>query len=108
MRGMSYWYLSKLFGGMPLILEQSIINNEFNIPRATLELTQNQIESDFLQAAELLPLTHSGNNIGRPHKGSAWGFLTKLYLFQERFEEAITTGSQVIEGPYPLASNYLE
>lgn len=106
MRGFSYWYLSKLFGGMPLILEQDVIDNNFNKPRATLEQTQNQIESDLQQAAELLHLTHSGNNVGRPNKGSAWGYLTKLYVFQERFQDAITAGNQVINGPYPLAQSF--
>jgi len=106
LRGFSYWILAKLFGGVPLILEQEIENNEFNIPRATLEATYSQIESDLLRATELLPENYSGSNVGRAHSGAAWGLLTKLYVYQEKFQEAINSGTNVINGPYPLATSF--
>ena len=98
--------MAKLFGGVPLLLEQDVIDNNFNKARATLEQTYAQIESDFLEAANLLPEQHSGSNVGRAHSGSAWGYLSKLYLYQERFEDAIDAGNRIINGPYPLADSF--
>ncbi|MEX0660586.1 MAG: RagB/SusD family nutrient uptake outer membrane protein [Balneolaceae bacterium] len=106
LRAFSYWTLANLFGGVPLILEENVLNNEFNVPRATLEATYSQIESDLTEAVDLLPEEHTGSNIGRAHSGAAWGYLTALYMIQERFDDAIDAGSEVINGPYPLAENF--
>ena len=108
LRGFIYWRLAVIYGGVPLILEEQAEAGEFNLPRASLEETRAQIEQDLQQAAQLLPLEHTAENLGRPTKGSAWGFLTKLYVYQERWQDAIQVGRQVIEGPYPLADSFQE
>ncbi|MEK6479011.1 RagB/SusD family nutrient uptake outer membrane protein [Catalinimonas sp. 4WD22] len=106
MRGFMYWRLAVIYGGVPLILEEDVLNGEYNKPRATLEATYDQIESDWLMAADLLPLTHDEENLGRPTKGSAWGFLAKLSLYREDFQSTIEYGNNVINGPYQLADNF--
>lgn len=106
LRGFNYWRFSVIYGGVPLILEADVEAGEYNTPRASLQETWDQIESDLLRAAELLPLQHDASNVGRPTKGSAWGFLTKLYVYQERWADAIAEGEKVISGPYPLADNF--
>jgi hypothetical protein len=106
LRGFNFWRLAVIYGGIPLILEEDVLADEYNKPRATLEETYAQIESDFERASELLPLSHSSDNLGRPTKGSAWGFLTKLYVYQERWQDAIAVGQLVTTGPYPLAPSF--
>lgn len=106
MRGFMYWQQYVIYGEVPIILEEDVLAGNFNKPKATIEEMEAQIESDFTQAADLLPLTHDAENLGRPNKGSAWGFLTKLYMYQDRLEDAIAMGNQVINGPYPLAESY--
>ncbi|WP_234572953.1 RagB/SusD family nutrient uptake outer membrane protein [Rhodohalobacter sp. 614A] len=106
LRGFAYWTLAKLFGGVPLILEQDVIDDNFNKPRASLDDTYAQIESDFIKAAELLPEQHSGSDIGRAHSGAAWGYLATLYMYEERFQDAIDAGDHVINGPYPLTESF--
>lgn len=106
MRAWNYWRFSQLYGGVPLILEEQTENVEFNQPRASLEETRNQVEQDLQQAADLLPLEHATANKGRPTKGSAWGYLTKLYVYQERWSDAIDMGQNVIDGPYPLSPDF--
>ena len=106
LRGFGYWRLSVIYGGVPLILEDQVIANEYNQPRSTRDQIWAQIESDWLKAAELLPATHGGENLGRVTSGTAWGFLTKLYVYQERFSDAINAGEHVINGPYPLADDF--
>lgn len=106
MRGFMYWRQYVIYGEVPIILEEDVQESNFNKPKASMDEMEAQIESDFIQAADLLPLTHDDENLGRPNKGSAWGFLTKLYVYQERFDDAIAMGNQVINGPYPLADNF--
>lgn len=105
-RGMVYWYFAKLFGGVPLILEEETKAGEFIKPRATLEETYAQAESDLQEAAQLLPDNHEGEDLGRPNRGSALGYLTKLYVYQKRWEDAISTGEEVVNGPWPLANSF--
>lgn len=106
MRGFAYWTLGHMFAGVPLILEEEVRVSEFDKPRNTLEEVYAQVESDFLRAAELLPATHSGSDIGRPNSGAAWGYLSMLYMYQENFQGAIEAGNHVINGPYPLAESF--
>lgn len=105
-RAFGYWRFSLIYGGVPLILEQNVIEGNFNVPKSTLAEIQAQIESDLVAAVSLLPETHSGGDIGRPTKGTANGLLAKLYLYQENFSGAIDAGTQVVNGPYPLAPNF--
>ncbi|MFT7034117.1 MAG: hypothetical protein ACJA2S_002626 [Cyclobacteriaceae bacterium] len=105
-RAFGYWRFSVLYGGVPLIVEQNVLEGNFNIPKSSLAEIQAQVESDLIAAADMLPPTHSGDDIGRPTKGSANGLLAKLYVYQEKFSEAITAGTKVITGPYPLADNF--
>src|SRR5690606_24060557 len=106
LRGFGYWRLTVIYGGVPLILEQHVMDNDYNQPRSTRDQVWDQIEQDWLRAAELLPGTHGADNLGRATSGTAWGFLTKLYVYQERFEDAIAAGENVINGPYPLAEDF--
>ena len=105
-RAFGYWKFSLIYGGVPLILEQNVNEGNFNVPKSSLAEVQSQIESDLIAAVGLLPETHSGDNIGRPNKGAANGLLAKLYLYQEKFAAAITAGTNVVNGPYPLAPNF--
>jgi hypothetical protein len=106
LRGFSYWRFAVIYGGVSIILEDDVLANNYNKPRASLEETYAQIEADLLKAAELLPVSHDADNLGRPTKGSANGLLAKLYLYQEDFANTITYGQKVLDGPYPLADNF--
>lgn len=106
MRGLIYWQFYIVYGEVPLILEQNVRDNNYNVPKATKAELEAQIESDFIAAAEMLNATNDNNNLGRATKGSAWGYLTKLYLYKEDFPKVISTGMNVINGPYTLADSF--
>jgi hypothetical protein len=107
LRGFAYWRLAVIWGEVPVITEEDAKANNFNKPKSTLAEVQAQAESDFLKAAELLPEKHDDNNTGRVTKGSAWGFLTKLYVYQEKWSSAITMGSNIIgNANYKLATDF--
>jgi hypothetical protein len=106
LRGFMYWRFAVIYGGVPIILEDDVLANNYNKPRASLEEIHAQIEADLLKAAELLPVSHGADDLGRPNKGSANGLLAKLYLYQEDFPNTIVYGQKVLDGPYPLADNF--
>ncbi|MBX3255519.1 MAG: RagB/SusD family nutrient uptake outer membrane protein [Chitinophagaceae bacterium] len=106
MRGFMYWLFYKIYGQVPLILEEDAIANNFNKPKASLDSMKLIIENDWLQAADLLQEQYDAANIGRATKGAAWGFLAKFYVYQENWPKAIEYGNKVINGPYPLAGSF--
>jgi hypothetical protein len=106
LRAFGYWRFSVIYGEVPLILEQNVMEGNFNVEKSTLAEVQAQVESDLIAAAGLLPATHNTEDLGRPNKGSANGLLAKLYVYQEKFPEAIIAGGKVISGPYALADNF--
>lgn len=106
MRGFANWRLHVIYGEVPLIVEEDILDNNFNKAKASAQEMRAAIEADWLKAAQLLPATYTGSDIGRPTSGTANGFLAKLYLYMEDFNKTIQFGEQVIKGPYPLAGNF--
>ncbi len=106
LRGFANWRLHVIYGEFPLVTEEDVQNNNFNKPKATIAEIQAAIESDWLRAAELLPASYSGADIGRAHKGAAYGFLTKLAMYKDDLANAVKYGNEVINGPYPLSADY--
>ncbi len=107
LRGFVYWRLSLIYGEVPIILEADALANTFNKAKASLAEVQAQAESDWLKAADLLDVTYGGDNAGRVTKGAAYGFLTKLYVYQGKWDKAIEAGTKVTTNPaYKLADSY--
>lgn len=107
LRGFVYWRLSVIYGEVPLILEADAIANNYNKPKATLAEIRAQIEADWQKAASLLPVSYDAANAGRVSQGAANGFLTKLYVYEEKWPQAIEAGNKVIaSATYKLAANF--
>jgi len=124
MRAFYYFYLVRMFGGVPLITEETTSLDALNTPRASIEEVYTLILKDLTEAAPLLPAVNQ-TPAGRATKGAALALLTKVYLsmaaygkykplagyewvnVNEAFTKAVTTGQQVIDMPdYALLSNY--
>ncbi|WP_149277666.1 RagB/SusD family nutrient uptake outer membrane protein [Pareuzebyella sediminis] len=108
MRGFARWRQHVIYGSLPIITEENYINNEFNQPKPTVAEFQAAIEADWLMAADLLPANYSGADVGRPTSGTVNGFLAKFYLYVDDFDNAITYGEKVLNGPYPLAESFAD
>lgn len=106
MRAFATWRLHVIYGEVVLIDELDVAENNFNQPKSGIDEVRAFIEADWLRAADLLPATYSGADIGRPTSGTANGFLAKLYLYMDDLSKVIEYGNKVINGPYPLANDY--
>ncbi|SDL61011.1 RagB/SusD family nutrient uptake outer membrane protein [Siphonobacter aquaeclarae] len=107
LRGFVYWRLSLIYGEVPLLLEADALASNYNKPKASVADIRNQIEADWKKAAELLPATYDEANQGRVSQGTAYGFLAKLYVYQEKWDQAIEAGRKVTENQaYRLAADF--
>jgi hypothetical protein len=109
LRAFGYWRLMIIHGDVPIITEDDYTKQTFNVPKSPIEDVRKQIESDLLKAVDLLPESYTAADRGRVSKGTALGFLTKLYMYWEKLPEAIATGQKVISNShYALAANYAD
>lgn len=109
LRGYAYFVLSQIYGDVPLITEKNLTAADYNVAKSPIDSIRAQAESDFLKAATLLPETYGDADRGRVSRGAAWGMLCKLYMFEDKFTQAIQYGSQVVSDPnYALATNYTD
>lgn len=112
LRALWYFDLVRCFGGVPLITEKIDINdietvNNIVYNRKTKQETYSQIETDLLEAIEKLPIQYIGENEGRATKGAAQSLLAKVYLYQQKWQDAFTMSGNVIDsGKYQLLLDY--
>ena len=89
LRALHYYWLAGLFGGVPLKLEETAVNEggtleqtvaAATVPRATTAATYTQIAKDLTEAAAVLPTSWPAGDFGRATKGAALALLGKAHL----------------------------
>lgn len=108
LRAYAYWTLNNIYGDVPLIQEQNVLDGAYNIPKNTSDEVRTLIASDLQKAADMLPESYSSDaDRGRVSKGAAWGMLCKLYMTWEKLDSAQLYGEKVISNAnYSLAARY--
>ncbi len=108
LRGYSYFTLVRLFGRVPLV--DTILTNvtsQSNMPQSDATTIYAFVEQDLQFAAANLPLTWDAKFIGRATSGAANGILAKVYLYEKKWAQAMSTANLVINsGAYNLNTPY--
>jgi len=102
LRALNYFWLVRSFGAVP-IQEVDLIE------RAPVAEVYEYIEQDLLDAIDALPLKteYASQDLGRATKGAAQGLLSKVYLYEKKWQEAADMSNDVINsGIYGLESDY--
>ena len=119
LRGYYYFYLARLFGGMPLF-DAPVLPSQFGTTaRADLGATLKFIEDDFKKAASLLPekSAFALSDLGRATKGAANAYLGRVIMYQigtdnknnHTWQEVYDiTNAIVNSGQYTLLANYAQ
>jgi len=122
-RAFSYYYLVRLYGGVPLRLQATHADSELYLPRASIHEVYEQIFADFREASLRLPLASElpSAELGRATKGAAQAIVAQAYLTYgnqralrgmdptEQYEEAVLFADSVIHsGQYQLIPNYAD
>ncbi len=110
LRAWYYYNLVTIWGNIPLILEPSLPNDKpSQAPQADVWA---QIEKDLTEAAAVLPVSYSGDEIGRATKGAAHGLLGRTLLQQGKNQQAVDALAYLVTGAgagnYALIANYYD
>jgi hypothetical protein len=102
LRALNYFYLVRGWGGVPI---QAVDLED----RATVSEVYDYIENDLLDAIDGLPLKseYDDDDLGRATKGAAQALLSKVYLYQEEWQNAYDYAMDVFNSDeYILESDY--
>ncbi|MFH5834349.1 RagB/SusD family nutrient uptake outer membrane protein [Halalkalibaculum sp. DA3122] len=106
-RAVHYFHLVRLFGGVPLVLDEvESPDDAFSEGRASASEVYQQIINDVNDATSSLPENYSGADVGRATKGAAYTLLADVYLTQEDYSAASDALEQVINMNYSLLTDY--
>lgn len=108
LRAYFYYELVTFFGGVPLLDEVLDVSEDYP-PRATEEATWAFIESDLRYASQFLPFKSELKGFEKQHgtRGAAQALLGKIYVFQEKYDDAVQVFEDVItSAEYQLDSSY--
>ncbi len=105
MRALAYFYLVKVWGDVPLITEPyTSVDQELNVTKTDKETILNQIEEDLVYAANnCVDKFNSDKDRIMFTQGTANALLTKVYMWQKKYSDALTTSKKVLDnGLYSL------
>lgn len=91
LRAYFYFNLVNIFGPIPLKLSPPINAEEINKSKSATTDVYAQIEKDLREASEVLEISYTGADLGRATKGSALGLLAKAFLYQQKWDDVLTT-----------------
>lgn len=112
-RGLSYFFLVRAFGRVPLKLTATTEDEEVAIDQAEPQAIYTQIVTDLTEAVASLPTSHANAPAtkGRATRAAAQALLAKVYLYQATFTNdyslAASTAQEVISsGAFQLVQDY--
>jgi starch-binding outer membrane protein, SusD/RagB family len=103
-RAFSTFYLTNLFGSIPLPATTELAKN-MHISRSSSEDAYRTIVADLLEAKQLFSVRRDFSFIGdqyprsRASYWSATALLARVYLYQEKWQEAELQAAEVLEQP---------
>ncbi len=106
LRALHYFWLVRMFGDVPI---QLVDNPESWVERKPKAEVYAYIEKDLTDAIAVLPSKneYASADLGRATKGAAQGLLAKVYLYQEKWQQAYDAAGLVMaSGQYGLEADY--
>lgn len=105
-RALSYFNLVRLWGKVPLVLTAGTTTDARSYSRNEITDIYAAIEKDLTAAAAGLPVSYTGNDVGRATSGAAKGLLGKVYVTEKKYDLAVTTLKDLVNGTtYQLLPN---
>ncbi|GAA5222449.1 RagB/SusD family nutrient uptake outer membrane protein [Membranihabitans marinus] len=111
LRSLFYFHLVRLFGEVPLVLNQVVSPAEsFQTidGKASVNEVYNQIQTDVELAVDLLPSTNTNEDRGRVNKAGALTLMADVNMTLGDFAKAKTALNEVISMGYELLADYGE
>ncbi|UKT65236.1 RagB/SusD family nutrient uptake outer membrane protein [Pedobacter mucosus] len=119
LRALSYFELTKRFGGVPIVDRVYEVNEDINLPRSTFDQVTQYIISNLDIAVTKLGNDgdYSASNYGRPTKGAAQALKARVLLYaasplnnptgdKTKWQAAADAAKVLMDGRYVLQQNY--
>ncbi|MDR3340804.1 MAG: RagB/SusD family nutrient uptake outer membrane protein [Candidatus Symbiothrix sp.] len=97
LRAFAYFDLARTYGNVPIVLTPSTATNQLGIKKSPKADVLKQVESDLDIAESKLINTGWNTNKGRVSIWAVYAFKARLYLYQERWADAETYASKLID-----------
>ena len=110
LRAFAYFELVRNWGGVPLITNYiGSTTDQIVYPRSTVAAVYTQIQNDATAAAAALPVSYTGNDLGRATQGAAYTLLAKVNLYLKNYTATVSNCQKVIAlNAYSLEANYAD
>ncbi len=96
LRSYYYFELTNIFGDVPVVLEP-LDPDQLQIAQSPVqEIFETVIEPDLTDAANNLPVSYTGSDVGRATSGAATALLVKAYIFEAKWDLAASTAATII------------
>jgi hypothetical protein len=107
LRAYLYNILINLYGDVPYLDKRVVLIEDSKLPRTSKNDVLANILNDLDMALDYLPLTYDNKNTGRFTKGAAMALKARVYLWQNKFQEARDEAKAVMDlGVYQLFPEY--
>ncbi len=110
-RAQIYFLLLQDYGPIPLRLKETVsLSGDNDLARSSADSVYQQIIVDLQGAADALPTSYSGSDVGRATSYAANALLGKVYLQKGDNASAVTVLRKVVFAgtPYSLLPNYAD
>lgn len=119
LRAYSYLRLTAFFGGVPLITTPFKLDDDFMVKRNSYDEVMSFIVKELDEAAALLPVSYSSDNLGRITKGAALALKSRALLYaasplhnptndKAKYQLAADAAKAVVDlGVYSLYPDYI-
>ncbi|MFD2597192.1 RagB/SusD family nutrient uptake outer membrane protein [Sphingobacterium griseoflavum] len=99
LRALAYFYLVRVWGDVPLVLEPyESINQELFVSKTSSGAVLDQIEEDLLFASANCAASYGGErNRVLITKGGADALLTQVYMWRKKYAEAVESADRVLD-----------
>jgi hypothetical protein len=110
LRALAYYNLIQIYGGVPLVLTETISLDNLEVARNSVEECYTQIIEDLKTAESVLPGIDNlpDGYLGRATKGSAAGLLASTCLARGDYRDVVNKTAEIMQMGYGLWENYAE
>jgi hypothetical protein len=107
LRGYYYFMLVNIYGDVPVVLTP-LTPAEMQIAQSPAkQIYEAVIEPDLLAAIKVLPASYLTVDVGRATRGAAAALLSKVYLYQQKWDSSLVYSNLVINSQqYSLLNVY--
>jgi starch-binding outer membrane protein, SusD/RagB family len=96
LRAFYYFWLINLYGDVPFVTEPTLLENA-NIPRTPKEEIIDVLFQELESAAQLLPVSYTGKDVGRATKGAALTLKARMAFYAEDYTIAAQEAKRVMD-----------